>query len=1083
MKKLFAFLLSVACVFCACTAIVVAQDETAATTELVPESVYFTDSSDWGCLMVDFGSTTANTGDQTVNNTNAIGKISYTRLDGSALDVWAIYSLGTRLGCFIRPATGGNNLTGPVKGDRVIIAAGCGFLDNEATSKEYVYEYDGVSYKLIEDEFKTLYPEQVYISDSSDWGCLMVDFNISTAHTGSQTVDNTNAVGKITYTRADGTEMEVWAIYSLGTRLGCFVRPVGGPKITEAVKGDRVTIASGCGFMDDERTRQEYVFEYDGTRFNLILDEYEEIVPTQVNYSPANGGWDAYLVNFAGTTQNPNEYNAIGRNNAFALGKITYERDGITTEVTNIYTMGTNLGVFVNNTSVDPAARIGAPQNGDKIIIAEGCGFLFNERTEQEYVFVYNGTAFELEGAGPELPPEEECKTLTIVNAYHCYNWAMEQGGQAFQVDFGASTVGLGTYAPAVTGTDYIEYVDTFGNPQPIADFICVGGGNMIFRVGNSIDDLIDKVRVGDRVTFKAGLRINADEMLKEDVSFVVSALSTGAAVPMAPYVGDPTSFELTEPDESTSFPAETAYQLTWTLSAGTYATPVFTSETPDIAEVDENGQVTFLAPGTATIKAVVNGKLEDSVTFEVIEAVAVDHVETTIYTVWVQKGQTIAYPADWTVTAVYEGEDLTGPAVPLTVGDNLSVIADDLNTNEVGEYTLPATITLNGEVYDTTIPVAVYEPMEIIVKELGIVDWFSYATFVQYPDASMNNGNITNGPDLGFTDVLEKIEYRRADGTVVELGYYFLSGGNLCLMPNFLNEKITITVDGEEKEIGPNDKELFLEYFNKAPYYQAGDTITLKAGLKLYRWTGELAPTAEDQNALAPGTGMYIVETVVNEDMIYRFDGNVWGFFKEYTGMAVANESITMNFGARQDAGVTREPSNATTGTFSYVSSDESVVRVTDRGVLDAVGLGTATITVTLDGGTAGKFEKTIEVTVQDARTGIAITPEEITIGAEDDLLAELTAVTVWASGKAGESVDLTDAQIIGLNTEITGEAQTVTIRVTVDGETLSGTVLVTVKGGGCQGGCGGSASGAVFGLGVLVLLGGVLLIAKRKA
>ena len=959
MKKLFAFLLSVACVFCACTAIAVAQD--GSTTELIPDSVYFTDSSDWGCLMVDFGSTTANAETVMDNNLNAFGKISYTRLDG--------------------------------------------------------------------------------------------------------------------------TQMEVWHIRSFGTRLGCYVRPVGGNNITEAVEGDRVTIASGCGFMDDERTRQEYVFEYDGTRFNLILDEYEEIVPTQVNYSPANGGFDAYLVNFAGTTKNPNEYNATGRNNAFALGKITYEREGVTTEVTNIYTMGTNLGVFVNNTSVDPAARIGAPQNGDKIIIAEGCGFLFNERTEQEYVFVYNGTAFELEGAGPELPPEEECKTLTIVNAYHCYNWAMEQGGQAFQVDFGASTVGLGTYAPAVTGTDYIEYVDTFGNPQPIADFICVGGGNMIFRVGNSLDDLIDKVRVGDRVTFKAGLRINADEMLKEDVSFVVSALSTGAAVPMAPYVGDPTSFELTEPDESTSFPAETAYQLTWTLSAGTYATPVFTSETPDIAEVDENGQVTFLAPGTATIKAVVNGKLEDTVTFEVIEAVAVDHVETTIYTVWVQKGQTIAYPTDWTVTAVYEGEDLTGPAVPLTVGDNLSVIADDLNTNEVGEYTLPATITLNGEVYDTTIPVAVYEPMEIIVKELGIVDWFSYATFVQYPDSSMNNGNITNGPDLGFTDVLEKIEYRRADGTVVEMGYYFLSGGNLCLMPNFLNEKITITVDGEEKEIGPNDKELFLEYFNKAPYYQAGDTITLKAGLKLYRWTGELAPTAEDQNALAPGTGMYIVETVVNEDMIYRFDGNVWGFFKEYTGMAVANESITMNFGARQDAGVTREPSNATTGTFSYVSSDESVVRVTDRGVLDAVGLGTATITVTLDGGTAGKFEKTIEVTVQDARTGIAITPEEITIGAEDDLLAELTAVTVWASGKAGESVDLTDAQIIGLNTEITGEAQTVTIRVTVDGETLSGTVLVTVKGGGCQGGCGGSASGAVFGLGVLVLLGGVLLIAKRKA
>ena len=1086
MKKLLAFLLSLACVFCTCTAIAVAQD--GSTTELVPLQVYY--DASWHNVKVDFSTTTAASGNVSANNEYAMGKITYANAEGEAMEVWAIYSQEKSLGVFVHPlgqSTG--NIQAVEVGDRITIAEGCGFLENEQTAREYVFEYDGSRFNLVTDTYKTIVP--VGVSYSSGWNAYMVDFAGSTANPNSMnvTANNYNAMGLISYER-EGVTTEVTNIYTMGTNLGTFVNG-NGSRIGAPQDGDRIIIAEGCGFLADEKTTQEYAFTYqvseDGSGvFVPEVEEYRELIPTQVNYSPANGGWDAYLVNFAGSTANPNENNVLA-NNAYAMGKITYERDGITTEVTNIYTMGTNLGVFVNNTSADPVARIGAPQDGDRIIIAEGCGFLFDERTEQEYVFVYNGTAFELEGGGPELPPAEECKTLTIVGAYHYAAWT--SGGQAMTVDFGSSTVGLGQFVAAATGTDYIEYVDTFGNRQAIADFISLpGGGNMLFRIGNRVPqgddpgDLIDKVRVGDRVTFKAGLRIAADEILREDVSFVVTGLSSGDPVALAPYTGDSTSFELIA-DEDASYPAGTAYQLQWKLDEGTYATPAFTSETPEIAEVDENGQVTFLAPGEATIKAVVNGKLEDTVTFNVIEAVAVDHVETTIYTVWVQKGQTIAYPTDWTVTAVYEGGELTGPATPLIVGDNLSVIADDLNTNEVGEYTLPATITLNGEVYDTTIPVAVYEPMEIIVKELGIVDWFSYATFVQYPDASMNNGNITNGPDLGFTDVLEKIEYRRADGTVVEMGYYFLSGGNLCLMPNFLNEKITVTVDGEEKEIGPSDKELFLEYFNKAPYYQVGDTITLKAGLKLYRWTGELAPTAEDQNALAPGTGMYIVETVVNEDMIYRFDGNVWGFFKEYTGMAVANESITMNFGARQDAGVTREPSDATTGTFSYVSSDESVVKVTARGVLDAVGLGTATITVTLDGGTAGLFTKTIEVTVQDARTGIAITPEEITIGAEDDLLSELSAVTVWASGKAGESVDLTDAQIIGLNTEITGEAQTVTIRVTVDGETLSGTVLVTVKGGGCQGGCGGSASGAVFGLGVLVLLGGVLLIAKRKA
>ena len=72
MKKLLAFLLSLACVFCAFTAIAVVQAET---TELVPVGARF--DYDWKCVMVDFSGTTAadpNTTDTSGNNANAMGK-------------------------------------------------------------------------------------------------------------------------------------------------------------------------------------------------------------------------------------------------------------------------------------------------------------------------------------------------------------------------------------------------------------------------------------------------------------------------------------------------------------------------------------------------------------------------------------------------------------------------------------------------------------------------------------------------------------------------------------------------------------------------------------------------------------------------------------------------------------------------------------------------------------------------------------------------------------------------------------------------------------------------------------------------
>ncbi len=775
-----------------------------------------------------------------------------------------------------------------------------------------------------------------------------------------------------------------------------------------------------------------------------------ELVPTQVDY---NSDWDAYMVNFNGTTQNPNENNVL-QNNEYAMGKIRYIlADGTECVVTNIYTFGTNLGAFITR---DGSNRIGVPQKGDILIVSKDCGLLENERTAKEYKFVFDGSRFQLE---IELPSEDECSALSIEAAYHNPAWAVP-GGQALQVSFGSSTAGLGTYASAITGTQYIEYIDTFGQKQPIADFISVGEGNMILRIGTDLQNLIDKIRVGDKVTFRKGLRLNANEMLKEDVTYVVAQVGSTDATALQPFVSDPTSFELTYTGEGV-FSVGTTYAIEWTLEPqGAYATPRFESKNPDIATVDDTGLVTFVKEGKASIEVVVAGKLVKTAEFNVTEAVDVDTVEHTMYRVWVQKGSQITYPNDWKFNVVYKNGS-KGPVFDLKEGENLTVDTSALNTNEEGEYDLPAKITYDGVGYDVQVQVTVYQPMDLIVKELAIVDWYSFATFVQYPDSSMNNGNITNGTERNLQNVLDKVEYVRANGEKIELGYYFLAGGNLCLMPRFSDSNITI------------------DNYNKAPYYQEGDVITLKAGLSFYRWTGELAPTASDANALKEGTGMCIVEAVCKEDMAYRFDGNIWGFFKEYTDLTVKQTEISMQFGEKKDAGAERVPSNATSGTITYAVADESVVKVNSRGSIEAIGIGTTTITVKLSGGAAGEVVKTITVTVTDGIKGIKITPEKITVKTQEEILKKLSAVTVWASGKEGTSVDLSNAKIVGFDPNNTTDEQTVTVTVTVDGAELSGTVIVKVNGGGCKGSIG-AVSGAAF---VLITALACVMICKKKA
>ena len=147
----------------------------------------------------------------------------------------------------------------------------------------------------------------------------------------------------------------------------------------------------------------------------------------------------------------------------------------------------------------------------------------------------------------------------------------------------------------------------------------------------------------------------------------------------------------------------------------------------------------------------------------------------------------------------------------------------------------------------------------------------------------------------------------------------------------------------------------------------------------------------------------------------------------------------------------------------------------------------GTCTITVTLDGGTAGAKTVVLNVTVTDKIVGLDIATESITVnvGQTPDL-SLVSATYKWASGKAGAEVDLTNATLVGFDAETVGE-QSVVVLVTVDGVEYSGTLTVIVEAPAADNGDGGDgAMAGCFGsIGIfapLTLLGAGFAVSKKR-
>lgn len=639
--------------------------------------------------------------------------------------------------------------------------------------------------------------------------------------------------------------------------------------------------------------------------------------------------------------------------------------------------------------------------------------------------------------------------------------------------------------------TEYLRYFeyDRDGVKLTVSGYIIYGNkyeidvkdtdGNWMVR------DKVAYCKVGDKFTVKKGLPFINGERLTETVTYVYNGTKFVKLV-------EPETFDV---DATMSVFVNGVKQINVKDDAAVTAVYKYASSDDTVATVSETGVVKGIKVGTAKI-TVSYKDVSKEITVTVSEEPAKKGIE-------IVSDIEIFYVPVATATA---DNNFTSMGYTLlarylyvdgSVGDVFDVEASqigDINYTVAGLKDLTITI---GE-FTATVKVNVYEYKNVTsFTSLGVSgydvndDRNQPGTWNGHMIIGMNSISTSKGNMLS-TESSEKmseyIVYETAEGNkyygkadkdndiIDRIGVWQL-GTNLLIM---------IKPEGSNANVGYGSEDHWKSdaSYGYVPVYKAGDKITFLAGMPIYAWKGSLG----ENNYPAEGKGCLIVEGYVTEDIVYycyEEDGvkSLWQIYKEYTDFTV-NPSVTLTVGGTGSIGAVKTPIDATTGKFTYESSDPAVVTVTKDGNLAGLGIGTATVTVTLtggkdaDGNALDPIVKTVTVTV---KKGIKSVSGEITVtkGATIDLADY--EITVRYTDGTEENISLGANNVIveDIDTSVTGTTE-YGVRVTIDGETKRGTLTVTVKD--AKKGCKGDVVSVSSILGLVFVTAGVIIVRKKS-
>ena len=829
-----------------------------------------------------------------------------------------------------------------------------------------------------------------------------------------------------------------------------------GYNFASAEQGDLLTIKSGTTFSryPDITVSADINYIYTGSKWikgNTIPTEPAEpetpVVKdeiTAVDYENAAGAYGMALMAKGFSKAGVADY---WQDFGMADKVVVTKADGTVVSGITVESCGTQVALMRNQGYV--------PATGDKVTFKTG--FTYGAcYLGEDVVFVYSGSGF------VKQLPESAISEIEVTAIGYNESWAGPT------VQFELSLADAGAYTLFSAGDkDHLSYVNAYGEVKPLADCTYVNSKNFIARLGSAVTtEVVDayKPMKGDIFTVRKGFMLTQatkGERVNKDFAFIYNGqgfIAYDAAT------HDVTEFNITNDTAKNEVYAGATLQLTYSANAGALYTPKFTSSDDTVATVSASGVITGVQEGNVTITAKV-GSFEKTFAVVVHPALTVEEVRfDRSYTIMAEKGSVAAIPSNFTVVKVFSNGSESEP-IALTADNarfktavDTSVIPED--PMGLGRMKVTIVVTIDGEEYELEEYVRVYEVADLEITEVAPVEWFLYYSFIEYPNSTFNVCNITSVADLpNFAD---HIEYYR-DGEKITVGLYILGKGNICVMPARADGK---TVEGNSDLDNDNFSERL---------YKQGDTIKLIAGLTVYGHTG-LAPTATDTGAYSDDKGMLYKDAVLKNDVMYRFTGNSWSLYIPYTDMEVASETLEVALGTdNATVGASRIPANATTGKFSYVSGDPTVLTVAENGKITALKVGQTTITVTLSSEDGETITKTVSVNVVNKIIRLEISGKlTVKPGTETLDLSKVKGYYVYGNGDRVEATDLANAIYVGYDPDEKGE-QNVVIRVTHEGQQYTANLIVEVKAAtqkkGCKSGVASASALSLLGLGVIAL------------
>lgn len=829
-----------------------------------------------------------------------------------------------------------------------------------------------------------------------------------------------------------------------------------GYNFASAEQGDLLTIKSGTTFSryPDITVSADINYIYTGSKWikgNTIPTEPAEpetpVVKdeiTAVDYENAAGAYGMALMAKGFSKAGVADY---WQDFGMADKVVVTKADGTVVSGITVESCGTQVALMRNQGYV--------PATGDKVTFKTG--FTYGAcYLGEDVVFVYSGSGF------VKQLPESAISEIEVTAIGYNESWTGPT------VQFELSLADAGAYTLFSAGDkDHLSYVNAYGEVKPLADCTYVNSKNFIARLGSAVTtEVVDayKPMKGDIFTVRKGFMLTQatkGERVNKDFAFIYNGqgfIAYDAAT------HDVTEFNITNDTAKNEVYAGATLQLTYSANAGALYTPKFTSSDDTVATVSASGVITGVQEGNVTITAKV-GSFEKTFAVVVHPALTVEEVRfDRSYTIMAEKGSVAAIPSNFTVVKVFSNGSESEP-IALTADNarfktavDTSVIPED--PMGLGRMKVTIVVTIDDEEYELEEYVRVYEVADLEITEVAPVEWFLYYSFIEYPNSTFNVCNITSVADLpNFAD---HIEYYR-DGEKISVGLYILGKGNICVMPARADGK---TVEGNSDLDNDNFSERL---------YKQGDTIKLIAGLTVYGHTG-LAPTATDTGAYSDDKGMLYKDAVLKNDVMYRFTGNSWSLYIPYTDMEVASETLEVALGTdNATVGASRIPANATTGKFTYVSGDPTVLTVAENGKITALKVGQTTITVTLSSEDGETITKTVSVNVVNKIIRLEISGKlTVKPGTETLDLSKVKGYYVYGNGDRVEATDLANAIYVGYDPDEKGE-QNVVIRVTHEGQQYTANLIVEVKAAtqkkGCKSGVASASALSLLGLGVIAL------------